>query len=459
MKTQCNQKEFVFQGFDGRPIIVKKDGEAMSSDGGLVLLSLLDKKYGISSRMATAFTDIRNPNLVTHPVERLLKQRIYGLCQGYEDVNDHDEWRHDPLLAIACDTTPLKRGLAGKSTLNRLELGAIPQSGKDRYKNIRYDDDMLKALLVDLFLESYPCGSKGPKEIVIDVDSTDDPLYGNQEGKYFHGFYDEYCYLPLYMFVGDFPLWAEIHTADNDPALGVIPALKKIIPRIRKRWKNTRIILRGDSGFCRPDILDWCETEKKVFYVIGIPKNKRLVRSIGGSLREARRICEETGQPQRIFRELRYKTKKTWKKARRVVGKAEHIPGRSNPRFIVTNLPENRWNARKLYEKLYCARGNMENRIKEQKLFLFADRLSCHTIRSNQLRLWFSTYAYLFTVFIRFLEAGDSELSKVQASTIRVKFLKVAAQVKLSARRIVIHIPESFPYWNTWLEIKNRLVS
>ena len=459
MKTDCTQSEFELQGMDGRSIVVKRDGTAISSDGGLILLSLIESKYRIISRLASAFHDLRNQKLVTHTLSTILSQRIFGLCQGYEDINDHDDWRKDPLLAIACGKTPDDEGLAGKSTLNRMELGSTPANGKSRYKNIRYDDPAMRKLLVEVFLETYTCGPRGPKEIIIDVDSTNDPLHGNQEGRYFNGYYDEYCYLPLYMFVGEFPLWAELRTADTDPAEGVIPALGEIVGEIRKRWKRTRIILRGDSGFNRPDILSWCENQDRVFYVIGLPKNKRLTRAVNGSIREAAGLCKHTGKPARIFRDIRYKTKKTWEKARRVVAKAEHLPDGPNPRFIVTNIGMKTWDARGLYEDLYCARGNMENRIKEQKLFMFADRLSSHTIRANQLRLWFSTFAYLFTVFLRNQKVDDPTLPSAQASTIRLKLLKVAARVSVSVRRIVIHIPEAFPYWKTWLDIRTRLLT
>lgn len=459
VKTHCIQNEFTLQDVEGRDVVVKRDGDAISSDGGLLLLSLAEKKYGIIRSLVLAFRDLRNPKLIVHDLKTLISQRIFGLCQGYEDLNDHDDWRTDPLLAIACDKAPDERGLAGRSTLNRLELGSTPESRKDRYKNIRYDSEAVRKALVTLFLDHYPCrGRRGPREIVIDVDSTDDPVHSNQEGRFFNGYYDEYCYLPLYFFVGEFPLWAELLTADGDPADAVVPALKVIISMIRKRWPRTRIILRGDSGFNRPEILDWCENEENgISYVIGLPKNPRLIRAVGGSLREAFRLHKETGEPARIFRDLRYKTKKSWPHARRVVAKAEHLADGPNPRFIVTNIDKDEWDACNLYEKLYCARGCMENRIKEQKLFLFADRLSTHTIRANQLRLWFSTFAYLFTVLLRIQDIGDADLPKMQASTIRLKLLKVAAKVSVSVRRIVIHIPEAFPYWPTWMALQERL--
>jgi len=460
METECIEKQFEIQGIDGRSVIVKNDGERSSSDGGLIMLSMVEMRYRILERLETAFKDLRSQELITHSLLTLLKQRIYGLCQGYEDINDHDQWRMDPLLSIVCDKIPNDRGLAGKGTLNRLELGAEPAVEKSRYKNIRYDHRSIRKLLIDLFMQTYPCGQRGPIEIIIDVDSTDDPLHGNQEGRYFNGFYDGYCYLPLYMFVGEFPIWAELRTSDVDPAEGVVPALKEIIGVIRKRWPRTRIIIRGDSGFNRPAILDWCEKQENVFYVIGMSRNERLTKIIAPAMRIAKRRYQQTGTAQREFREFRYKTNKSWKHDRRVVAKAEYIDGKENPRFIVTTLSADveQWKAQALYEKLYCARGDMENRIKEQKLFLFADRLSSHTIRANQLRLYFSTFAYLFMLFIRRQGYGDKELSRAQASTIRLRLLKVAARVSVSVRRIVIHIPEAFPYWGVWWKLQWRLL-
>lgn len=456
MNTECKQQEFEIQGFDARKIIVKNDGEKESSDGGLVLLSLLDKRYKITKQLAHCFTDLRNPKLIEHPLKRLLIQRIYGLCQGYEDINDHDTWRHDPLLAITCDTDPDKQCLAGKGTLNRLELGRTPQDQKDRYKNIRYDLKKMQELLIDLYIDT-AVGPRGKlNEIIIDVDSTDDPIHGNQEGRFFHGYYDEYCYLPLYLFINDFPVWVELRTADTDPADGVIPALSKIVKRIRDKWPWVHIILRGDSGFNRPTILSWCEQQFRVSYIIGMPKNKRLLKIVGKDLHTVQQDCLKSGEAHRLYSEFMYQTKKSWERPRRVIAKAEHLPGRSNPRFIVTNLGERITSPQQAYEVLYCARGNMENRIKEQKLFLFADRLSSHTIRANQLRLFFSTFAYIFMMLIRRTCYDDTAFSVAQSSSIRVKLLKVAARITATTRRIVIHIPTAFPYWETWFRLQYR---
>ena len=456
MKTQCTQSQFELQEIGGKSVTVKNDGARISSDGGLLLLAQLERKYGIIARVSDAFVDLRNPRLVQHELVPLLKQRIYGLCQGYEDINDHDSWRSDPLLAIACGKVPGATMLAGKGTLNRLELGAKATDAKSRYKNIRYHEDRLPSTFIELFMKLHPAGRKPPKEIIIDVDATDDPVHGNQEGRIFNGYYDEYCYLPLYMFIDSIPVWAELMTADKDPATGVVPALERIIPAIRLLWKKTRIILRGDSGFCRTDILEWCE-QNDIYYIIGLPKNRRLTRAIGGSIQAVADAWKKTGEPQRIFRDIRYKTKNTWKKARRVIGKAEHLELGANPRFIVTNLETEYGDARSLYEDLYCARGNMENRIKEQKLFMFASRLSTHTLRANQLRLYFSTIAYLFMAILRIGHADDPDIATAQASTIRLRYLKVGAQVSVSTRRIVVHIPESYPYWNSWLKMHAQL--
>lgn len=458
MKTQCIQKEFEIQGFEPKRMVIKKDSYGESSDGGLVLLMLLEKKYHIISRFSHCFVDMRNQDLIKHPLERLLKQRIYGLCQGYEDLNDHERWRDDPLLSIACDVgDPSQERLAGKGTLNRMELGGTVHSPKDRYKNIRFHDSSIQKLFVDLFLENYPAGRLGPQRIIIDVDATDDPVHGNQEGRFFHGYYDEFCYLPLYMFVDDFPLWAELRTADVDPAEGVLPALEMIIGKIRTRWPWTRIIIRGDSGFNRPDILSWCEKQFRVYYVFGLPKNKRLLHIIGKQQYQASKACKTSGKAERVFTECMYQTKRSWKHPRRVIAKAEQLPGRANPRFIVTNIEDPYLTPQYLYETVYSARGNMENRIKEQKLFMYADRLSTQMIRSNQLRLWFSTIAYIFMLLMRKQSYGDDVFSKAQAESLRLKLLKVASRVEISVRRIIVHIPSSFPYWDAWFRLQLRL--
>jgi hypothetical protein len=452
MKTECIPDNLLFQDLGNKEVIVKNDGEDLSSDGGLVLLRQIDLYKNITQRLARCFNDNRNKKLITHELQNLLKQRIYGLCQGYEDLNDHDIWRNDRLLLFACGLDPETTTGAGKSTLNRMELGGSWHQAKTRYKNINWWEADIEDLLIDLFIESY---DKRPKEIILDVDNTDLPLYGMQEGKYFNAYYDEYCYLPLLIMAGDRPVWAKLVTSDVDPASGTVYALKRIIGKILKRWPDMKIIVRGDSGFGRNEIMEYCESND-VLYVLGLSKNNRLKRAIGGSIREAELEFKRTGIPQRIFRDIRYKTRHSWPIARRVIGKAEHIEGRSNPRFVVTNISNN-YSAQWIYETLYCARGNMENRIKEQKLFMFADRMSTQALRSNQFRLWLSVFAYVFMVELRDRCLDDTTLHAAQASTIRLKLLKVGAWLTTTVRRIVIHLPRSYPYWNIWATVHSRL--
>ncbi|WP_419595299.1 IS1380 family transposase, partial [Thiolapillus sp.] len=337
-----------------------------------------------------------------------------------EDLNDHDDLRKDSTLALLVGKRDLTgeqrvrkqdRGnpLAASSTLNRLELGLPESATSDRYKRIAADSDAMDRLLVDLFLESY---RKPPQEIWLDLDATDDPLHGQQEGRFFHGYYRCYCYLPLYIFSGEHLLCARLRTADKDASSGSVDELQRIVGQIRARWPKTRIIIRADSGFCRDAIMAWCETND-VGYVLGLARNKRLQRALGKEMEAARLACERTGEAARCFRDFRYRTRKSWSCERRVIGKAEYLPGKANPRFVVTNLSPRDADAQHLYEDLYCARGEMEkfignefsrkprrgeaqgcaeqNRIKEQQLGLFADRTSSATLRANQLRLYFSS--------------------------------------------------------------------
>jgi hypothetical protein len=453
MKTECTTGQLVFQGFDKRPVEVRNTGEANSSDGGLLLLRHVEQSRHILSRLATFFKDARNPLLIKHSVEQMLTQRILGLCQGYEDINDHETLRLDPVMNLICgrEFDP-QSPLAGKSTLNRLELGR-PEEPKRRYQKITWDNEGIQGLLVDLFTEVH---EKPPAEIILDIDSTDDPVHGEQEGRFFHGYYDEWCYLPLYVFCGEHLLWAELRSADTEPAVGALPALRFIIGRIRERWPHTRIIVRGDGGFCRSELMDWIEAQVNTFYVFGLAGNKRLTSMVVFPLLHALKRSIKTNKPVRIFRDLRYKPRKTWPRERRVVAKAEQTLDGPNPRFIVTNLSKRRWGAKALYEKLYCARGNMENRIKEQQLYLFADRTSSHTMHANQLRLWLSSFAYVFMVAIRQTGLAATGLAQAQCHTIRLKLLKVAATVRYSARRILVTLPQSFPYWDYWKTIQDR---
>jgi hypothetical protein len=399
--------------------------------------------------LSDCFTDYRNPKRVEHTVEALIKQRVFGIAMGYEDLNDHDSLRQDPFLGLLCekqDPTGSDRFMerdkgkasAGKSTLNRLELGAVSTS---RYKKIVPNMEAIDDLLVDLFIESY---AGAPAEIVLDVDATDDPVHGKQEGRFFHGYYGHYCYLPLYIFCEDQLLCARLRTADRDASDGVLSELERIVKKLRAVWPKVHIIIRGDSGFCRDLIMTWCETNE-VDYVLGLAKNKRLETEIVTEMEEAKRQHKETGQEARVFKDFRYRTLKSWSSERRVVGKAEYLSQGGNPRFVVTSLGSE-FEGRDLYEKLYCARGEMENRIKEQQLYLFSDRTSTYAMRSNQLRLYFSSFAYVIIETFRRLALAGTEMAKAQCHTIRLKLFKIGAQIRVTVRKVWLSLSESFPF-------------
>jgi len=442
METECIQFELALQDGMSRNVVVKNDGAVTSSDGGLVILSRIEQRRRWIRRLATCFQDRRDPGRTTFPVETLLRQVVFGLAQGYEDLVDHDVWRHDPMLALACGREPYQDLGAGKSTLSRLQLGQ--KEVVDRYKKLGADEDKLGRLLVEIFLESQ---DTAPAEIVLDFDSSDIPLHGEQEGRFFHGYYDEYCYLPLFCFCGQWPLLVELRTADHDGASGVLEALQWITPLIRTKWPQTRIIVRADSGFCRDPILSWIEGQPQVFYVVGLARNSRLEEEIDAELAVMAELCRLSGKSQRMFKELLWLTRDSWSCERRVVAKAEALVGKTNPRFVVTNIPLDQWPAKALYEDLYCARGDMENRIKEHQLQLFSIRTSCHQMRANQMRLWLSTFAYLFFVELRTHNWKGQEASHWEPATIRLRILKVAATVTVSTRRTVIQLPRSHPWW------------
>ncbi|MGH9485929.1 MAG: IS1380 family transposase, partial [Terriglobales bacterium] len=405
----------------------------------------------------------REAERTEHSVEALVKQRVMGLALGYEDLNDHDVLRHDPLLAALSNAPdpsgvtrkrPRDRGaaLAGKSTLNRLELTPASADAGCRYKKIVADPEAMDRLLVELFLEAYV---EAPASIIIDVDATDDPLHGEQEGRFFHGYYREYCYLPLYFFCGEQLLCARLRTADVDPAAGVIEELARMVGQIRARWPQTQIILRGDGGFCRDALMSWCEAQPHVDFIVGMAKNHRLTARITVEMAAARAAHARTGNAARVFKDFRYRTRDSWSCERRVIGKAEYLEGGENPRFIVTSLTAA--DARHLYEDVYCARGEMENRIKEQQLMLFADRTSTHAIASNQLRLYFSSFAYVLVQTLRRLGLQGTALAKAQCSTIRLKLLKLGAQIRISVRRIVLAFSEGYPYAALFRQVLARL--
>jgi hypothetical protein len=464
MSTECSAEQMEFHGLGSRSVVGQFDGGKISSDGGGLLLREVEQRTHMLERLAGCFVDHRDADLLEHSVESLIKQRVIGLALGYEDLNDHDSLRHDPLLAVLSDKRDVsgktrKRdqdkgcALAGKSTLNRLELTPFDADQGSRYKKIVADPEGMDALLVDCFLEAH---DRPPGEIILDVDATDDPLHGHQEGRFFHGYYRGYCYLPLYIFCGEQLLCARLRRADQDGAAGAREELARVVGRIRLSWPETRIIIRGDSGFCREDLMLWCETQG-VDYVLGLAKNSRLKAAIAAEMAEARSRYETTGQAARVFRDFHYQTRKSWSCERRVVGKAEHLAKGENPRFVVTSLSTEDLDARALYEKLYCARGDMENRIKEQQLALFADRTSTHEMRSNQLRLYFSSFAYVLIQTLRRLGLAGTAMAKAQCDTIRLRLFKIGAHIRLSVRRVRIAFSESYPDAGLFRQIMQRL--
>ncbi len=429
------------------------DAGRVTSDGGLALLRELTMRSGVIRQFAACFTDHRDPDRIEHTVEELLAQRVLGIICGYEDLNDHERLRDDALLALAVGKTDVTgedrkrardRGhaLAGKSTLNRLELAAPIVDGAERYKKISYDDHAIERLFVTHFLDARD--DDRPKEIILDLDATDDPIHGEQEGRHFHGFYGHYCYLPLYVFCGEFLLGAALNTADVAPGKQAVEELERIVAQILARWPDVRIIVRGDSGFCSDEIMAWCEQDG-IDYILGLAKNSRLSAEIADEMTAAKAEHARTGEKARVFKDFRYKTRDSWTRERRVVGKAEYITDKENPRFVVTTLSSEEWPAQALYEDLYCARGEMENRIKEQQLGLFADRTSTHTIRGNQLRLWLSSIAYLILHDLRRLALCGTAMGRAQVSTIRCRLLKIGAVVKVSVRRVYVSLSSVFP--------------
>jgi len=464
MNTECTLDQLEFHGLEKRDVIGKFNGGKISSDGGGVLLREVEKRTHILKRLADCFIDHRNPKLIEHSVGSLIKQRTIAMALGYEDLNDHDELRHDQLLALLSDkpdptgnrrlrAQDKGKALAGKSTLNRLELTPVDADEQSRYKKIVANAEAIDELMVDLFLESY---STPPKEIVLDADATDDPLYGHQEGRFFHGYYGCYCYLPLYIFCGEHLLCARLREANQDGAAGTVEELERIVARIRIAWPEVRIVLRGDSGFCREQIMHWCEANG-VDYVLGLAKNNRLKKAITEEMAQAKQQHEATNQEARVFKDFHYKTLDSWSCERRVVGKAEYLSKGENPRFVVTTLDSDEQDARTLYEDFYCARGDMENRIKEQQLDLFADRTSTHEMRSNQLRLYFSSFAYVLVQTLRRLGLKGTALARAQCGTIRLKLFKIGAQVRISVRKVWLSFSESYPYARLFQQVFGRL--
>ena len=451
--TECNQSGFGFEGCGRREVVARFDGGTISSDGGAFLLRETDRRLNLLARLAECFLDGRNSALVEHSVREMLSQRVYGLALGYEDLNDHEQLRKDPVFGILAGREELEQPLAGKSTLNRMELGS---GVADRYKKITFWKEAIDELLVQVFLESH---QQAPAEIVLDVDTTDLPLHGHQEGRFFHGYYDAYCYLPLYIFCGEHILCARLRESNHDAAFGSLAEIQRIVAQIRAAWPEVKIVLRGDSGFCRNELMSWCENNR-VDFVFGLARNQRLRKIIGAAMHEATQQWRQTGQPARVFTEFDYQTRKTkkggWERKRRVVGKAEHIDGKENPRFVVTSLRSESWAGKALYEELYCARGDMENRIKEQ-FSLFADRVSTETMRANQMRLYLSTMAYVLVSGLRRLGLKATELAQAQVSTIRTKLLKIGAQIRVTVRKVWVSMASSYPWQDLYQQVWTNL--
>ena len=456
-----------------RQLVWRFDGGDITSDGGALVLQKLEQRTAILRRFAACFEDYRRPDLIEHSVLDLVTQRVFALALGYEDLNDHDELRGDPMLAVALNKDDVKgqqrrrardrgKALAGKSTLNRLELTAPDYDGsrfqkesdKPQTKKIVVDPESIDALLVDLFLEAHP---QPPDHIILDLDATDDRLYGHQEGRFYHGYYRDYCYLPLYVFCGEHLLCARLRRSNIDASADAVEELEPVVARIRQRWPQVKIQLRGDSGFCREKLMAWCDREG-LDYVFGLAQNPRLKKQIEAEMAQAQRQYEQTHAPSRVFAEFFYRTHDSWSRARRVIAKAEHLDKGANPRFVVTSLSAAQAPGRELYEKIYCARGECpENRIKEQQLDLFADRTSTGKMWSNQLRLYFSSLAYVLLATLRRMALSGTELERAQCGTMRRKLLKIGAQVRVTVRKIWVSLAESCPYAMLFTRVLARL--
>ena len=454
MQTECSAETSLFGQVEGRSVIAAFDGGALTSDAGGLLLGAADRSLDLVGRLAGCFRDARDPRFVEHAVATLVGQRVYGIALGYEDLNDHDELRYDPIMAVLAGKLEARRSdcapAAGKSTLNRLELS---RGVATRYQKISHDPAAIEALFVDLFLEAH---AKGPKQITLDLDATDDPLHGHQEGRFFHGYYDGYCYLPLYVFCGRHLIAAKLRPSNIDASAGSVEEIARIVGQVRARWPRTRILLRADAGFAREALMAWCEGNR-VDFVFGLARNARLAAEIADQLAEAETEAAATGKPARRFKDFRYATLDSWSRRRRVIGKAEWTQGEANPRFIVTSLKEAETSGRFLYEKVYCARGEMENRIKECQGDLFADRTSTATLRANQLRLWLASFAYVLLCAVRRIGLAHTQFAQAACGTIRLKLFKLAGLVRVSARRIKFALASAHPYADEWRLAAARL--
>lgn len=456
-----------FQPQGPRTVLATFDGEALSADAGALLLAEVEHLTGILRQFASCFTDYRDPDLIEHTVSELLAQRVYGLVLGYEDLNDHDRLRCDPLLATLVgklDPTGQARArvrdqgksLAGKSTLNRLELTAPEPAANERYQKIVAHHEAIAQFFLDLFFQSQP---QTPTTLVLDLDTTPDRLHGHQEGRFWHGHYRDYCYLPLYVFCGQQLLCARLLTADSKLSAAGLDELQRLVAALRARWPEVTIIVRADGGFGGDELLCWCEAQDRVEYVLGYAENSRLLGLIANDLLWAHVQHLQTGVPARLFGDLEYQTRDSWSRARRVVYKAEHLPLGPNPRFVVTSLTATTHPAQALYENFYCARGAMENRIKEQKLDLKSDRTSTSRLRANQLRLWFASVGYVLLETLRRLGLAATPLRTAQCGTIRSLLLKVSAVVRVTARTIKVTFARGWPLAGLFQRVVEHLHS
>lgn len=465
MQTECKQQRFGFQVLGTRSVVAAFDGGTITSDAGLVLLRELESKRRVLRFFASGFRDHRDPGQIEHTVEQLLAQRVLAICCGYEDLNDHDFLCADPVLAAACGKTdptgqtrrrPGDRGKAGasRSTLNRLELRSGDATKDGVYKKIEAVGDTIDEAFVKVFLSAH---REVPEVIILDLDATDDRIHGNQEGRFYHGYYGDYCYLPLYIFCDDFLLLARLRRSNIDASAGSKDEVERICRQIRARWPKVVVVLRADSGFCREELMAWCEGQRDVYYLFGLAKNTRLLARIKPQVAEAEAEFKRTGEASRVFTEFSYKTLDSWGCARRVVAKAEHLEKGANPRFVVTSIPAAELGARELYEEVYCARGEMENRIKETQLDLFADRTSAATINANQVRLWLSSIAYVLMNEVRRIGLAGTKFEDATCGSVRLKLLKIGARVVVSVRRVVLSMASSYPYQQLFAHVYDRI--
>ena len=462
--TQFSQSSFESEGRCSRRVVAGFDGGAMTSDAGALLLRSTDQRVGLVSRLARCFTDFHKQERVEHSVAEMVAQRVYALALGYADLNDHDQLCTDPLLASVCGKKdPLGqdrvrkrdrgKALSGKSTLNRLELTPADADAQARYKKIVANEAAIEDYFIDEYVRHLP---QDTQRVVLDLDATDDPIHGQQEGRFFHGYYGDYCYLPLYIFDGDWPVLAWLRTSDREASAGAVEKVEKIVVALRRRFPRLHIRLRGDSGFCRDALMVWCELNG-VKYVLGLARNAVLECQLAPALRQAQALSESRGgAPARVFMEMTYRAG-SWHAPRWVIGKAEWTQGEANPRFIVTNENPCQFQAQAFYEQDYCGRGNMENRIKEQQLDLYADRTSTATMRANQLRLWFSTLAYLLINQLRRVGLAATQWGQATCGTIRLKLFKVGALVRVSVRRVWVSLSSAYPWPDVFAQVAQRL--